>query len=402
MKLFIYFSFLAFFVSGCLVNGGDTPVLNSRPTEKFSPLKKPLVCAYMHIGNRKLTLKDMKLDGVDILNLAFTKITNNRIGLIYPTDAQNFMIAKKVREKYPSMKVLVSIGGYGTAKVFSDMSFNDSTRAVFVDDAVRFVRYYSLDGVDVDWEFPGMNSKTREADKKNFTALITELKTAFDKASKQDGKKYLLTVAAGAFELYLSYTEIRKIEPLIDYFFLMTYDFYGQWNNHTGHHTNLYMSDFQPRGHSVDRITNIYVKNGVPKGKIIIGAAFYGRKWKNVGSDDCGLFQSGKGVGSLAYSKIVPLVKNPKYARYWDSKAFAPVLYNKEEKIFISYEDELSIRRKVDYVFMKELGGIMYWEYFSDYKLSLSKAVKNEFDINKGVYSDFRMPLGVNIKKVKK
>lgn len=403
MKLLLYtFIFTMMFFCGCLVNDGDTAALNTLPIGKFSPLKKPLICAYMHIGNRKLTLKDMQLDGVDILNLAFTKITNNRIGLIYPNDAKNFMIAKEIRQKYQNIKILVSIGGYGTAEVFSKMCLNDSSRAIFVDDAVRFVRYYSLDGIDVDWEFPGMNKNTREEDKKNFTSLLRELRTAFDKASKEDGKKYLLTIAAGAFELYLSYTEISKIVPLTDYFFLMTYDFYGQWNKHTGHHTNLYLSGVQNTGHSVERITNSYIKKGVPAEKIIIGAAFYGRKWKNVEDTDNGLFQNGKGVGSVSYAKIVPLLKNPKYVRYWDSTAYAPTLYNKEDKIFISYEDEESVRRKVDYIFMKDLGGIMYWEYFSDYKLSLSKAVKSEFDINKGVYSDFRLPLNVNIKNVKK
>ncbi|MBQ3658078.1 MAG: glycoside hydrolase family 18 protein [Bacteroidales bacterium] len=403
MKLFLYtFIFTAMFFCGCLVNDGETTVLNSSPTGKFSPLKTPLVCAYMHIGNRKLTLKDMRLDGVDILNLAFTKITNNRVGLIHSSDAQNFMIAKKVREKYPSLKILVSVGGYGTAEVFSKMCFNDSTRAIFVDDAVRFVRYYSLDGIDVDWEFPGMNRNTREADKENFTSLLKELRAAFDKASKEDGKKYLLTIAAGAFELYLSYTDIRAIIPLTDYFFLMTYDFFGQWNKHTGHHTNLYLPESQNSSHSVEKITSSYIKKGVPPEKIIIGAAFYGRKWKNVEAEDNGLFKSGKGVGSVPYSKIVPLTKNPKYIRYWDSTAYAPTLYNMTDKIFISYEDEESVRRKVDYVFIKNLGGLMYWEYFSDYQLTLSKAIKSEFEINKGEYTDFRLPLNVNIKKVKK
>ena len=402
-KIFIILLFcITELISGCLVNDDESPILNSSPIGKFSLPETPLVCAYLHIGNRKLSVKDLSLEGVGILNLAFTKITNNRMGLIHPQDAQNFMIAKKLRDKYPTMKILVSVGGYGTSKVFSDMCMTDSTRAIFVDDAVRFVRYYSLDGIDVDWEFPGMSSKTRQADKENFTSLLQELRLAFDKASKEDGKRYFLTIASGAFELYLSYVDIKKIIPLADYFFLMTYDFYGQWNNHTGHHTNLYLSNLQPNGHSLDKITRIYINKGVPREKIIVGAAFYGRKWTSVSEENFGLFKYGKGVGSVSFNKIYSLTKQKKYVRYWDSVACSPALYNPSDKIFISYEDEESVRRKVDYVFMKKLAGIMYWEYFSDYDGLLSNSIKSEFDINNGIYVDFRLPLNVNIKKVKK
>ena len=392
-KRIVLFVLTALFLVSCLVNSGDEHLaLNSAPTGNFSKLQTPIICAYLHIGNRKLDLNSLRLDGVNILNLAFTKITNNRIGLLRPEDAQNFMIAKKLKKLYPKMKILVSVGGYGTSKVFSDMSLSASSRSVFVDDAIRFVRYYGLDGVDVDWEFPGMNAQTRDTDRVNFTSLLTELRTAFDKASKQDGKKYYLTVAAGAFDMYLTYTEIRKIEPLTDYFFVMTYDFFGQWNKITGHHTNLYFSSLKHNGHSVDKVVKNYYKAGVPKEKIIIGAAFYGRKWKNVEAVNSGLFCKGTGVGSVAFRQIPPLLKSGKYIRSWDSSALSPTLYNPQDKIFLSYEDMQSVKRKVDYIFIHDLGGIMYWEYFSDYDYMLSKSIKEEFEIHRGGYPRISFP----------
>lgn len=401
LHLLYIVSAIAAVLTGCLVND-DGAELNASPTAEFQPLPKPLVSAYLHIGNRKLNLNMLKLDGVDILNLAFTKITNSHMGLLNPSDANNFMVARSLKKVYPQMKIIVSVGGYGTAKDFSRLCVDPEKRAVFVNDAVRFVRYFNLDGIDVDWEFPGMDRATRDTDRVNFTALISELRLAFDKASKEDSKKYLLTIAAGAFDLYLTFTEPEKIAPLVDYFYLMTYDFYGQWNKYTGHHTNLYNSALQPGGHSVHKVVTNYIKRGIPKEKLIIGAAFYGRQWKNVEPLNNGLFRPGKGVGSISYNKIVPLMQSGKYIRYWDKKALAPMLYNPDEKIFISYEDEESVARKVGYVNIHGLGGIMYWEHFSDYNSRLANVVKREMKIIKGENPTLNFGSGFNIKKVKK
>ncbi len=377
---------------GCMANSKDQVELNSLPTGTFKPLPKPLVSAYLHIGNRKLDINSLNLDGVDIVNFAFTKLNNSHMGLIHPGDAENFMIARKLKRRYPEMRVLVSVGGYGTSKDFSAMAVNPEQRAVFVDDAVRFVRYYDLDGIDVDWEFPGMNKDTRDTDRVNFTALIKELRAAFNEAQKKDGKKYILTIAAGAFDLYLTFTEPRKIEPFVDYFYIMTYDFYGQWNNYTGHHTNLYASLFQPKGHSVNKVISNYINCGIPREKIILGAAFYGRQWKDAGPVNKGLFQPAKGIGSISFNKITSLLHSGKYIRYWDPKAMAPTLYNKDEKIFVSYEDERSVARKVDYVYLHDLGGIMYWEYFSDDRFRLANAIKHQVKSVKKQYVDYGMP----------
>ncbi|MBQ1698260.1 MAG: hypothetical protein II075_10305, partial [Bacteroidales bacterium] len=221
-------------VSGCIAN--PEPIdLNTEPTDAYRKVSPPIVAAYLHIGNRVLDIRNIDLEGIDIVNIAFTVIKNNHIGLLYPTDAKNFQVARKLKVKYPNIKVLISVGGQGTEKVFSQMSASKDSRDVFVDDAVRFVRYYGLDGIDVDWEYPGMKSATRAADRTNFTALLAELRAAFDDASRKDGKKYYVTVASGAFEQYLNYIEPLKVTPSVDYFFVMTYDFHGQWNEYNGH-----------------------------------------------------------------------------------------------------------------------------------------------------------------------
>lgn len=368
--------------SGCLVDTHSG--FDNVPPEAYIPVQKPIVAAYLHIGTRTINPYGLDLRGVDIVNLAFTVINNNRIGLLYPNHADNFMMVRTLKESNPNLRVLVSVGGYGTSPQFQAMASDPANRNIFVNDAVRFLKYFGFDGIDVDWEFPGMKAATRNADRKNFTALLSELRNALDSASRTDGKKYMLTIAAGAFDAYLSYTEPAKIAPLVDYFFVMTYDFVGQWNSVTGHHTNLYASSFKKNGHSVDRIVKSYVKNGIPPDKIVIGAAAYGRRWTQVQSSKNGLFRNAKGEGSIAYSKITELEKRRDYLKCWDKHACAPYLFCNRQKTFITYDNPESVRRKVDYVNMHSLGGIMYWEYFSDSHLHILHSITDEMRIAKG------------------
>ncbi|GAA4227556.1 glycosyl hydrolase family 18 protein [Actinomadura meridiana] len=55
------------------------------------------------------------------------------------------------------------------------------------------------------------------------------------------------------------------------------------------------------------------------------------------------------------------------YARNYDSTMKAPWLWNSQEKVFLSTEDEESIAAKAQYVASKGIGGIMIWELAGDY-----------------------------------
>ena len=59
------------------------------------------------------------------------------------------------------------------------------------------------------------------------------------------------------------------------------------------------------------------------------------------------------------------------FTRYWDSTARAPFLFNEEENIFITYDDEESLKEKCKYIKKHDLRGAMFWEYQADYQLKL-------------------------------
>lgn len=61
------------------------------------------------------------------------------------------------------------------------------------------------------------------------------------------------------------------------------------------------------------------------------------------------------------------LLNKEGFVRYWDSTSCAPYLFNEDEKIFITYDDEESLRDKCDYIKAHELKGVMFWSYSSKY-----------------------------------
>ena len=158
-----------------------------------------------------------------------------------------------------------------------------------------------------------------------------------------------------------------KVEQCLDLIQLMTYDMRGGFQTLTGHHTNL----FTPTGDlfriSVDASVNLFQKAGVPPEKIVIGAAFYSRMWKNTPNKNNGLHQMTDSFGGYgpSYSDLAAnYINRNGYTRFWDDEAKAPYLFDGSN--FISYDDEQSLRAKCRYLKENNLAGIMFWEYRHD------------------------------------
>jgi chitinase len=83
--------------------------------------------------------------------------------------------------------------------------------------------------------------------------------------------------------------------------------------------------------------------------------------------------------GGFTYLKD-SLINLNGFRRYWDGRAKAPYLFNADKKIFISYDDEKSVKKKCKYVKKHHLAGVMFWEYNSDKKEYLLKTIADKFN----------------------
>lgn len=153
--------------------------------------------------------------------------------------------------------------------------------------------------------------------------------------------------------------------PLVDGVNVMTYDFVTGAGPVTGHHTALYSTGKQQT--SADAVVQLLDSVGVPREKIVLGAAFYARIWKDVPSEENGLYQKGEYKETLLYKDLSQFLSdNDGFQKFWDPTARASYLYHPSKKMFVSYDDSLSVRYKSQYVVDHGLGGIMFWQIAGD------------------------------------
>lgn len=311
---------------------------------------------------------------LDIINIAFGLVKDDALFFDKPHVPSEIA---RIHALKPEMKVLLSVGGWG-AGGFSMMSRTPEGIAKFTASCVDAVETYGLDGIDLDWEYPTIDSAGIDADpsdKHNFTLLLQSLRAALDTAYPDTHK--MLTIAAGAGKYYVDAVEIPEITKVLDYISLMTYDMRGAWSP-AGHHTALYGSP------SADETVRLFHEAGVPKEKLMIGAAFYSRRWTNIPEggthglgqkcddpDDRESGMFGPGFAKLAEAYID---KNG-YTAYFDEACGASYLYSETERTFISYDDEKSVAAKAKYAAENGLYGVMYWEHSSDPSRRLMNAL---------------------------
>ncbi len=291
---------------------------------------------------------------------------------------KNLSKLQSFKRKNPRIKTLMAIGGW-EADGFSQAAATAEGRAKFVSSAVALAERHGFDGIDVDWEYPGTSVAgiaSSPDDKQNFTLLLADLRKALDEKSAQDGKRRLLTIAVGASAERARGIECAKIAQYVDYVNVMSYDLRGGEKT-TGHHTNLFPSERNGDNASAHTALQAYENQGIPRKKLVIGAAFYGHVWKNVQSeveDGLGQPAGDRGGTTVNYAAIKGNYLNKNgYIRYWDDEAAAPYLFNGTN--FVSYEDEDSVYAKAAYARSRGLGGVMYWEHSHDPSSTLLKAI---------------------------
>jgi chitinase len=333
---------------------------------------KPIIVGYAFPQDAALAPGQIDPQSVTRINYAFANIKNGRMVTGFISDAQNFAYLTGLRKQNPAFTVLVSVGGWLWSTNFSEVSLTAESRSVFIESVMDFLARYDLDGLDVDWEYPGMTGSGhpfRSEDGRNFTLLLKELRKRFDQETLKSHRRLYLSIAAGSGDDYLAHTEMKKVQAYVETVNLMAYDYVEPGDEPlTGHHAPLFGNPADTRNYSDDASVQAFEKAGVPAEKILLGLPFYGHVWGDVADRNHGFLQPGKAVPNAfaPYSVITGTMLKQGFIRYWDPVASAPYLYNSEKHIFVSYEDTESIAAKCRYVLTHKLGGVMFWEYSGD------------------------------------
>ncbi|GGJ18661.1 glycosyl hydrolase family 18 protein [Deinococcus roseus] len=320
----------------------------------------------------------------------------------------NFNQLKKLKAKYPNLKVLISLGGWTWSKWFSNASSTDALRKTLVSSCIDIYIKGNLpvdsgsatggagvgagvfDGIDIDWEYPGggglPTNTASAADKQNFTLLLKEFRTQLNALSATTGKPYQLTIAAPGGADKVANQEPALYKDYLDFINIMTYDFRGAWDatGPTNFHSNLYTDPNGPgtapsKNYSVDNIVTTFLNAGVPANKLVVGIPFYGRGWTGVPNVNNGLYQSASGAAPGTYEAGIEdykVLKNFAGTKFRNAVTKQMWVYN--GSTFWSYDDEQVIADKAAYIKAKGLGGSMVWSLDGDDSTAtLAKAIYN-------------------------
>lgn len=126
-----------------------------------------------------------------------------------------------LKQQKPSLKVLLTIGGWNSDG-FCYMTRTKEGRAEFIESCLDLVDEFSLDGIEINWEFPTNGGWGEIANCEHCVedgrALLTELRAALNAAYPNEHK--LMSVASGASQPWVD----AETFEVLDYMNIMCYD----------------------------------------------------------------------------------------------------------------------------------------------------------------------------------
>lgn len=339
------------------------------------------VIAYVHGYEDSWGNNSEKAKQITHINYAFANIKNGKVVEGKRSDTETLKKLNELKSVNKDLKILISVGGWTWSKNFSDACLTEQSREIFANSAIDFMQKHNIDGIDLDWEYPGQigdNNTFRPEDKENFTAI---LKLIREKLEAIKPNTYLLTIATGANQKYLDHTNMAEAHKYLDFINIMTYDYFTGGGSKTGHHSSLYQSDSNKKAMYSAKAVEQHVKAGIPIDKLVLGVPFYGRWWKGTNEENNGLYQDSNGErGGYSFKEIEEHYTNKNgFEALWDDAAKAPYLWNASEKQFVTYENAKSLKFKIDYIKEKKMGGIMFWQLFGDSGTLLTTISDNLF-----------------------
>jgi chitinase len=164
---------------------------------------------------------------------AFSEMKDNKLVPMEKVDHEDgdkggfFERINNLKKQNPKLRTLLAVGGWDMGMAaFSAMVKDEKNIKKFVDSSIEYLRKWNFDGLDLDFEYPGIDWRgSSPEDKQGFTKLCKMLREAFEKEAKDTGKERLILTAAvaGPKTTIDKAYEVDKVSEYIDWWGLMTY-----------------------------------------------------------------------------------------------------------------------------------------------------------------------------------
>ncbi|KAF9963146.1 hypothetical protein BGZ65_005581 [Modicella reniformis] len=318
--------------------------------------------------------------------------------------------------------ILISLGGWTGSQTFSTVAADASLRKTFINNAMVFVRSntlpanevpngWNMDGIDIDWEFPGRAGAIcnihNSQDTTNYLQLLKELRAQLDLEFPNKRKLLTAAVRVQPFDDASGrpMRDVSAFVPYFDWISVMIYDITGSWSAATGPNAPFNTPSSPGEPFSFIQAINAWKSAGWPVNKLVAGVAFYGRAVtstidmnaanppsihapqtgttpkggpsdSNKPDENCSEGAVYSGFWKWKEIRTNILTSNPTtpvagWVRHWDSQTQTPWLFRSSDKMFVSYDDVQSLSIKVNYAKQQDLLGTMFWEMSYDHNNEL-------------------------------
>lgn len=361
--------------------------LDYQASQKNSVAQQRKVIGYfpewgVYDAHNNFTPDKIDYSQISHLNYGFAVIENGVVTAHDTAQAPTLMKQIAKDSNHQGITNMLSVGGWDNSQegAFEAATVTPEATERLAQSIVDYMLKWKFRGVDIDWEYPD-----NDQEKKQFTNLITLLRSKLDAAGLQDDWYYQLSAAVTTNYKNIEFINPVVTAPLLDSVNVMAYDIHGAFEPVTGHNAPLYANskDTDPKLNASSAMQEYVTTWQVPKNKLMMGIPFYGRGWGDVAPTEIvpdlpGLFATGSATVHGAWDDVGEFTgTNPwyvlkdkaasaDYTRYWDSESGVPYLYNAKTKEFLTYDDPQSVQEKVDYINTQSFGGAIIWDLSGD------------------------------------
>ncbi|KAL4903342.1 hypothetical protein BDW74DRAFT_156203 [Aspergillus multicolor] len=360
--------------NGCISNCGMEVIKSEAPD------------SFIRIGYFQGYNLDRECQYMDARQIDSSKYTHIHFGFGTMTESYDVMVGNTLAQfefeqfkQLSGVKRILSMGGWAfSTEPATYMIFRNGVQAAnrnaMAQKIADFVIEHDLDGIDIDWEYPGAPDipgipPGAENEGNLYTAFLALLK------SKLPGKS--ISIAAPASYWYLKQYPIDKMVDLVDYVVFMAYDLHGQWD-----FANQWSSPGCPEGNCLRSHVNLtethnalsmITKAGADSNKLIVGVASYGRAFKmstaGCTGPECTFAGEASGAkkgrctgeaGYISNGEIQEILDNNENSRTFVDDSFSNILVYDDTE-WVAYSDDSNREARETLFQGLNMGGSVEW-----------------------------------------